>query len=102
VNVGNRKNPSYLPAEVCVVIPGQNSRSKLNPLQTKKMIEFAVRKPYDNTASIVQEGPRTIGLLPRDNPLLVRLLFYLGAMSSQCLYADATRIGLVFLWNHHY
>lgn len=48
VNTGNRENPSYLPAEVCIVMPGQNSQSKLDPAQTQQMIRFAVRKPWEN------------------------------------------------------
>ncbi len=72
VNVGNRENPSYLPAEVCVVMPGQNSNSKLDPNQTQQMIRFAVRKPWDNAGSITMNGPRTVGLLPQDNATLSR------------------------------
>ncbi|KAF7505467.1 hypothetical protein GJ744_000714 [Endocarpon pusillum] len=67
VNVGNKENPSYLPAEVCIVMPGQNSRSKLDPTQTQQMIRVAVRKPWENANSIAQEGLHTVGLLPREN-----------------------------------
>jgi len=72
VNVGNRENPSYLPAEVCIVMPGQNSQSKLDPAQTQQMIRFAVRKPWENANSITQEGLPTVGLLPQANVNLVR------------------------------
>ncbi|KAL9010648.1 MAG: hypothetical protein Q9173_004437 [Seirophora scorigena] len=72
VNVGNRENPSYLPAEVCVVMPGQNSQAKLDPAQTQQMIRFAVRKPWENANSIVQEGLPTVGLLPQTNVKLGR------------------------------
>jgi PAZ domain len=48
VNVVNRQNPRYLPAQVCHVLPGQPSRSKLSSGQTQKMIRFAVRKPVEN------------------------------------------------------
>ncbi|KAI4102713.1 MAG: hypothetical protein LQ345_007359, partial [Seirophora villosa] len=72
VNVGNRENPSYLPAEVCVVMPGQNSQAKLDPAQTQQMIRFAVRKPPENETSIVQEGLPTVGLLPQTNVNLSR------------------------------
>ena len=72
VNVGNRENPSYLPAEVCVIMPGQSSIRKLDPNQTQQMIRFAVRKPWDNAGSITMNGPRTVGLLPQDNAILNR------------------------------
>ena len=72
VNVGNREHPSYLPAEVCIVLPGQYSQSKLGSGQTQQMIRFAVRKPWENANSITQEGIRTVGLSPQANVNLVR------------------------------
>ena len=74
VNVGNRENPSYLPAEVCIVMPGQSYQSKLDPSQTQQMIRFAVRKPWENAKSITEDGPSTVGLSPQTNANLVRLL----------------------------
>ena len=71
VNVGIKENPSYLPAEVCVVMPGQSSNAKLDPGQTQQMIRFAVRKPWENAASIVNEGFQTAGLSSQTNILLV-------------------------------
>ena len=76
VNVGNKENPSYLPAEVCIVLPGQFSQSKLDPSQTQEMIKFAVRKPWENADSITQEGIRTVGLLPQANVNLVRSFLF--------------------------
>lgn len=73
INCGNRENPIYLPAEVCVVLPGQPSRTKLDGTQTQQMIRYAVRKPWDNAASIVGEGVQTVGLDKSSNLLLVRL-----------------------------
>jgi eukaryotic translation initiation factor 2C len=70
VNVGNRVNPTYLPAEVCVVEPGQSSISKLSPQQTTRMISFAVRKPWENAESIVKDGPEAIGMTTKVNTLL--------------------------------
>ncbi|KAL8294351.1 hypothetical protein RB597_007939 [Gaeumannomyces tritici] len=70
VNVGTRENPTYLPPEVCIVIPGQCANSKLDPTQTQQMIRFAVRKPGDNANSIVYEGLSTIGLSNNTNSLL--------------------------------
>jgi len=73
VNCGNRENPMYLPAEVCVVFPGQPSKAKLDGTQTQQMIRHAVRKPWENAASIVAEGIQTVGLDQNSNLLLVRL-----------------------------
>lgn len=73
VNCGNRENPMYLPAEVCVVLPGQPSKSTLNGSQTQSMIRHAVRKPWENAAAIVEDGMHTVGLDEDSNLLLVRL-----------------------------
>jgi hypothetical protein len=73
VNVGNRENPTYLPLQVCYVLPGQPSKSKLDPNQTQQMIRFAVRRPFENATSIVNQGLQTAGLSASTNPLLVRL-----------------------------
>ncbi|TWU71451.1 hypothetical protein ED733_001188 [Metarhizium rileyi] len=70
VNCGNRENPMYLPAEVCVVFAGQPSKSKLDGTQTQQMIRHAVRKPWENAASIVGEGIQTVGLDENSNVLL--------------------------------
>lgn len=71
INVGSDKNPSYLPAEVCIVQPGQRALSKLSGDQTRNMIRFAVRGPWLNAESIVNDGLRTGGLSLQTNPLLV-------------------------------
>lgn len=66
----------YLPAEVCVVFSGQPSKSKLGSTQTQQMIRHAVRKPWENAASIVGDGVQTVGLDENSNALLVRLRSY--------------------------
>lgn len=71
INVGSDQNPSYLPAEVCIVLPGQSAMSKLSGDQTRDMIRFAVRRPWLNAESIVNDGLRTGGLSTQTNPLLV-------------------------------
>lgn len=71
VNVGTDKNPSYLPAEVCIVLSGQNAMAKLSGEQTRNMIKFAVRGPWLNAMSIVTDGLSTGGLSTDTNPLLV-------------------------------
>ncbi|KAH6960011.1 PAZ domain-containing protein [Ilyonectria sp. MPI-CAGE-AT-0026] len=75
VNVGNRENPTYLPAEVCYVMPGQPANTKLDPKQTQQMIRFAVRKPWENATFITKQGVETAGLLPSTNPRLVKSPF---------------------------
>ncbi|KAF5700184.1 putative argonaute like post-transcriptional silencing QDE-2 [Fusarium mundagurra] len=70
VNCGTRDNPMYLPAEVCVVLPGQPSKSKLNSSQAQQMIRHAVRKPWENANSIYNEGVKTVGLDENTNVLL--------------------------------
>jgi eukaryotic translation initiation factor 2C len=61
----------YLPAEVCIVVPGQPSKAKLDSGQTQNMIRYAVRKPWDNANSILNEGISTVGLDENTNVLLV-------------------------------
>ncbi|KAJ9381429.1 hypothetical protein DTO063F5_6175 [Paecilomyces variotii] len=70
VNVGTPNDPKYLPAEVCQVIPGQPSKAKLTPEQTRGMINFAVRKPAENAKSIVTKGASVLGVTPRMNETL--------------------------------
>lgn len=71
INVGTRENPSYLPAEVCIVQPGQPAKTKLSPQQTQKMIQFAVRSPGENANSIMEKGTQVLGIKPRLNNTLV-------------------------------
>jgi eukaryotic translation initiation factor 2C len=52
----------YLPPEVCVVVSGQPSKAKLDSGQTQQMIRHAVRKPWDNATSIVEQGIQVAGL----------------------------------------
>ena len=72
VNVGTREKPSYLPAQVCEVMPGQTANSKLDSGQTDQMIRFAVLKPYINAQNIVDNSPRVIGSSGNINPILAR------------------------------
>lgn len=62
VNVGNGDHPMYLPAEVCLVLPGQNIKRRLSPEQTQSMIRFACRGPDQNALSIVSDGKAVLGL----------------------------------------
>ena len=73
INVATRDNPSYLPAEVCDVRPGQPAGMKLSSTQTQQMIRFAVRKPHLNAQSIVTSGGHLLGFEPT-NATLVRTI----------------------------
>ncbi|KAK7736945.1 hypothetical protein SLS53_006700 [Cytospora paraplurivora] len=88
INVGSDKNPSYLPAEVCIVQPGQSALSKLNGDQTRNMIRFAVRGPWLNAESIVNDGLRTSGLSSLTNPLLAQF----GISAGQNLITVQARV----------
>lgn len=70
VKVGTAKNPSYLPPEVCRIVPGQPRTSRLTENQTTKMLEFAARKPAQNAASILSRSPDVLKLQAA-NPTLV-------------------------------
>ncbi|KAG8165758.1 hypothetical protein KVR01_004310 [Diaporthe batatas] len=88
VNVGTDKNPSYLPAEVCIVLPGQSAMAKLSGDQTRNMIRFAVRGPWLNAMSIVNDGLSTGGLSRDTNPLLAQF----GINASQSLITVPARV----------
>ncbi|KAJ6172607.1 Qde2 [Penicillium chermesinum] len=72
INTGTRQNPIYLPVEVCEVQPGQTFGSKIGPMQTAAMLNFAVRgrKPGHNAQSIVTKGVDMLGLNESDNGTL--------------------------------
>jgi hypothetical protein len=80
VNVGHREHPSYLPAEVCMVLPGQPARRDLDRAQTTAMQEFAVRLPASNARSITEVGTRVLNF--KNNPYLVCCASFFNHMSS--------------------
>ncbi|RYP47365.1 hypothetical protein DL768_006565 [Monosporascus sp. mg162] len=69
INIAGKDNPSYLPAEVCEVRPGQPAGKKLSSSQTQQMIRFAVRRPIHNAQSIVTSGGRLLGFQPANATL---------------------------------
>lgn len=71
MNIGTRDNPTYVPPEVCIVLPGQDAKVKLSGDQTAAMIKFTARKPAENARSIVKDGIATVGLT-QQNTLMVR------------------------------
>lgn len=75
VNIRNKDEPVWIPAELCKVLPGQDARKLLSPNQTRVMIEFAARQPAQNAQSIVGPGLNVTGVKPIEqtlNTLLVR------------------------------
>lgn len=80
INVAGKDNPSYLPAEVCEVRPGQPAGTKLSSSQMQQMIRFAVRRPIHNTQSIVTSGGQLLGFEPT-NPTLVRTILAMASTS---------------------
>lgn len=78
VNVGNRDHPSYLPAEVCMILPGQTIKRRLSPDQTAQMITFACRRPWENANSIVSDGKAVLGLRSGSNPTLAKFGLAVG------------------------
>lgn len=52
LNTGTARDPSWLPAELARVIPGQAYRKFLSGNQTSVMIRFAARPPSENAMSI--------------------------------------------------
>jgi eukaryotic translation initiation factor 2C len=71
LNLGTSQNPSYFPAEVCILLPGQNVKRRLSPQETQIMIKFACRNPMENGRSITDDGTKTLGLRPSVNTTLV-------------------------------
>jgi eukaryotic translation initiation factor 2C len=62
VNVGSQKQPVYLPAEVCEVLPGQIFGGEPDPNMRSNMIKFSCRRPPQNYASIMSEGLDIMGI----------------------------------------
>jgi eukaryotic translation initiation factor 2C len=89
VNVGTKDNPSYVPPEVCMVVPGQPSNAKLSPDQTAQMIKFAVRKPNENAEFIASAGYKLLGF-NGESPALVSIS--LSNFRRHCLLLRFTNI----------
>jgi eukaryotic translation initiation factor 2C len=62
INVGNRQDPVWLPAEVCTVLKGQPYRNKLSDEHTATMINFACKAPKENALLIENTGIPKLGL----------------------------------------
>ncbi|XP_006457125.1 argonaute-like protein [Agaricus bisporus var. bisporus H97] len=56
INVGNKRKPNYLPAELCEIIPGCVFRDRLSAMETKNMMNVACNPPHENAQAITQTG----------------------------------------------
>ncbi|KAL1731954.1 ribonuclease H-like domain-containing protein [Schizophyllum commune] len=59
-----RRDPEWIPAELCDIDPKQPFRGKLSDQDTAEMIKYACRPPYENAATIVNRGLPQLGLSP--------------------------------------
>ncbi|KAI1173532.1 ribonuclease H-like domain-containing protein [Nemania sp. FL0916] len=62
VNVGTKKKPIYMPADLVEIIDGQPLQRKTNPGETRDMILFACRSPFANATSVSEAGRKVLGL----------------------------------------
>ncbi|CAG8932475.1 unnamed protein product [Penicillium salamii] len=62
VNVGSRKSASYLPAELCEILPGQIFGGAQTGSMSSNMIKFSCRRPPQNYDSIMKEGMEIMGI----------------------------------------
>lgn len=72
VNYGTRDSPMWIPAELCTVIGGQLARRLLLGDQTRHMIEFAARRPFQNADSIMTNGIQVTKVSPGSNSHLTQ------------------------------
>lgn len=68
-DLGTTKKPNMVPAELCVVEPGNVYRAKLSDKETATMIKYACNVPRVNAEAIVQQGFPLLGLAPLEAPI---------------------------------
>lgn len=56
LNLGTAKRPTFYPAEVLEIQPGQSVKAKLTGDETTAMLAFACRTPYENALSLSQDA----------------------------------------------
>ncbi|CAO2655718.1 Nn.00g045210.m01.CDS01 [Neocucurbitaria sp. VM-36] len=74
VNYGTTRDPKWIPAELCKVLPGQVARRLLLGPQTSEMIRFAARRPHQNAESIMGDGLKVTKIEPVANGLNTSLV----------------------------
>jgi eukaryotic translation initiation factor 2C len=64
IDVGPPGKPSYIPAELCDIEPGEPHLGKLGPKETSDMLKVASRRPAENSAIIMENGLPRLGYNP--------------------------------------
>lgn len=70
INVGSNGHPSWLPAEVLHVLPGQPVLRELHPWHTAEMIKVAARKAKLNATAVAQDSLKMLGIKPANSSIL--------------------------------
>ena len=71
LNTGTAGKPRYTPAELLTIEEGQHYRSLLEGEEMDKMLLLSALRPAVTFKSINEDGYSMLGLMPKDNPLLV-------------------------------
>ncbi|OAA51893.1 QDE2-like protein [Metarhizium rileyi] len=61
LNLGTPKHPTFFPAEVLEIQPGQSVKAKLTGEETTAMLAFACRTPYENALSLSNDAREVLG-----------------------------------------
>ena len=64
IDVGGPGRPSYIPAELCDIEPGEPYLGRLGPKETSEMLRVASRRPAENTAIIMESAMQRLGYNP--------------------------------------
>ena len=70
--IGTADVPSWIPPELCTVMPGQPYRGKLDDRQTTNILNVAARPPAENARRIVGDGQQVVGIRGSGTAALVR------------------------------
>ncbi len=70
IDVGTAEKATYLPVELCRVLPEQMYRRKLTDDETAEMIKYAARPPQENAVSIMNRGLGVVGIFGNKNNLV--------------------------------
>jgi len=62
INAGTERKPTWIPPELCTVIPGQPAGGLLQGGQTGVMLRFAARRPRENMQSLLTNGLAVLSL----------------------------------------
>ncbi len=70
IDVGTAEKATYLPVELCRVLPGQMYKRKLTDDETAEMIRYAARPPQENAVQIMERGLGVVGIFgSKKNPV---------------------------------